>query len=95
MAGRLRHHPEFELISEPQLNLLLYRYVPEPLRERARAGTLERIQAMSRRPKGPLPEFTKRRGEQLTWLMLGVGLAGRIYGWRAVRALAGGRRDRH
>lgn len=28
-------------------------------------GTLERIQAMSRRPRGPLPEFTKRRAEQL------------------------------
>lgn len=40
MAACLRHHPEFELIAEPQLNLLLYRYVPEPLRERARAGTL-------------------------------------------------------
>lgn len=28
-------------------------------------------------------------------IVLGVGLAGRIYGWRAVRALARGRRDRH
>lgn len=40
MAGCLRHHPEFELISAPQLNLLLYRYLPEPLRVRARAGAL-------------------------------------------------------
>lgn len=50
MAGRLRHHPEFELIAEPQLNLLLYRYLPEPLRDRARAGTLtaEDTQALNR-----------------------------------------------
>lgn len=40
MAARVRQHPEFELIAEPQLNLLLYRYLPEPLRGRARAGTL-------------------------------------------------------
>ncbi|HEY0019543.1 MAG TPA: aminotransferase class V-fold PLP-dependent enzyme [Longimicrobium sp.] len=40
MAGRLRQRPEFQLVAEPQLNILLYRYLPEPLRERAHAGTL-------------------------------------------------------
>lgn len=49
MAARLHDHPEFEVISEPQLNLLLYRYLPEPLRARARAGALtpEETQALN------------------------------------------------
>jgi glutamate/tyrosine decarboxylase-like PLP-dependent enzyme len=40
MAGRIRQRPEFQLVAEPQLNLLLYRYLPEPLRDRAAAGAL-------------------------------------------------------
>ena len=50
MAARIRERPEFQLISDPQLNLLLYRYLPEPLRERARAGTLsaEDTEALNR-----------------------------------------------
>ncbi len=33
MAARVNAMPEFELLSEPDINLLLYRYIPESLRE--------------------------------------------------------------
>lgn len=33
MADRICSMPEFELLAEPDTNLLLYRYIPEPLRE--------------------------------------------------------------
>ena len=33
MADRICTIPEFELLAEPDTNLLLYRYIPEPLRE--------------------------------------------------------------
>jgi glutamate decarboxylase len=33
MASRIRSMPEFELLAEPDTNLLIYRYIPEPLRE--------------------------------------------------------------
>lgn len=33
MADRICTMPEFELLAEPDTNLLLYRYIPEPLRE--------------------------------------------------------------
>jgi glutamate decarboxylase len=32
--------PEFELLAEPQINILVYRYLPESLRERAARGVL-------------------------------------------------------
>jgi glutamate decarboxylase len=35
MADRIRAMPEFELLSEPEINLLLYRYLPQSLRSRA------------------------------------------------------------
>ncbi len=35
MADRIRAMPEFELIAEPDINLLIYRYIPEALRGRA------------------------------------------------------------
>lgn len=35
MAARIRALPEFELLAEPDLNLLTYRYIPESLKERA------------------------------------------------------------
>lgn len=40
MADTIRMRPEFELIAEPQINILIYRYIPEPLRERVARGTL-------------------------------------------------------
>ncbi|MDZ8184114.1 MAG: aminotransferase class V-fold PLP-dependent enzyme [Nostoc sp. ChiSLP02] len=33
MADRINAMPEFELLSEPDINLLLYRYIPQSLRE--------------------------------------------------------------
>ncbi|MBD2775780.1 pyridoxal-dependent aspartate 1-decarboxylase PanP [Iningainema tapete] len=33
MAARISTMPEFELLAEPDTNLLLYRYLPQPLRE--------------------------------------------------------------
>ncbi|HEY0782072.1 MAG TPA: pyridoxal-dependent decarboxylase, partial [Thermoanaerobaculia bacterium] len=41
MADAIRRRPEFELLAEPELNLLVYRYIPEGLRDRARDGTLD------------------------------------------------------
>ena len=34
LASLIRSSPEFELLVEPELNLVLYRYIPEPLRKR-------------------------------------------------------------
>jgi len=42
-AGMIRNHPEFELTSEPELNILTYRYCPLRVRERLeRATSLQR-----------------------------------------------------
>jgi len=40
-ARLIREQPDFELVSEPVLNLLTYRYVPAAARERLRAGSAE------------------------------------------------------
>lgn len=40
MAGTVERRPEFELLAEPELNLLVYRYLPEPFRAAARDGRL-------------------------------------------------------
>jgi glutamate decarboxylase len=42
MADRLRAHAEFELLAEPQTNIVNYRYVPPPLRDKARQRGLSR-----------------------------------------------------
>lgn len=40
LANQIRQYPEFELLLEPEMNLLLYRYIPEPFRQKVTAGTL-------------------------------------------------------
>lgn len=35
MARTIQERPEFELLTEPETNILVYRYIPESLRERA------------------------------------------------------------
>ena len=40
MADSIRARPEFELLTEPEINILTYRYVPALLREKADAGGL-------------------------------------------------------
>lgn len=35
MADSIRARPEFELLTEPEINILTYRYIPEALREKA------------------------------------------------------------
>ncbi|HZH14908.1 MAG TPA: putative pyridoxal-dependent aspartate 1-decarboxylase [Archangium sp.] len=40
LADTLRARPEFELMAEPSMNILNYRYVPTALRERVRQGVL-------------------------------------------------------
>ncbi|RAM48426.1 MAG: putative pyridoxal-dependent aspartate 1-decarboxylase [Hapalosiphonaceae cyanobacterium JJU2] len=40
MAARISSMPEFELLSQPDINLLLYRYIPESLRELAAKNEL-------------------------------------------------------
>jgi putative pyridoxal-dependent aspartate 1-decarboxylase len=42
MADRLRAHAELELLVEPQTNIVNYRYVPPPLRDKARRRSLGR-----------------------------------------------------
>jgi glutamate decarboxylase len=41
-ADRLRAHAEFELLAEPQTHIVNYRYVPPPLRDKARRRGLDR-----------------------------------------------------
>ncbi|MGJ5676050.1 MAG: pyridoxal-dependent aspartate 1-decarboxylase PanP [Nostochopsis sp.] len=43
MADRIAAMPEFELLSEPDINLLLYRYIPESLRELTARNQLTEI----------------------------------------------------
>lgn len=40
LASAIQQRPEFELLSEPETNILVYRYLPELLRERARKEEL-------------------------------------------------------
>ncbi|HEX5709397.1 MAG TPA: putative pyridoxal-dependent aspartate 1-decarboxylase [Pyrinomonadaceae bacterium] len=40
MADAVRARPEFQLLQEPEMNILSYRYVPGPWRERAERGRL-------------------------------------------------------
>ncbi len=40
MTAHIRRHPAFELLVEPQLNILVYRYIPTDLRSRLAAGQL-------------------------------------------------------
>lgn len=41
LANLIRAQPELELLGEPAMNILNYRYVPAALRERVRQGALE------------------------------------------------------
>jgi len=48
-AGMIRRHPDFELTSEPELNILTYRYCPRSLQQRLARATQaqrERINAL-------------------------------------------------
>jgi len=40
MADCIRHRLEFELLIEPEINILLYRYIPKPWRQKAATGKL-------------------------------------------------------
>lgn len=40
LVQQIQQHPEFELLLEPELNLLLYRYIPEPFRRKVATGKL-------------------------------------------------------
>lgn len=47
MAKLVAERPEFELLLEPEINILLYRYVPEALRAKAAAGQLTEDDALA------------------------------------------------
>ncbi|GIX30722.1 MAG: 2,4-diaminobutyrate decarboxylase [Porticoccaceae bacterium] len=47
-ARAIEAHPDFELIVEPELNILGYRYVPAELQRRLRAASPEERQAINR-----------------------------------------------
>lgn len=40
MASAIRERPELELLLDPQINIVNYRYLPAPFREKARQGAL-------------------------------------------------------
>jgi putative pyridoxal-dependent aspartate 1-decarboxylase len=40
MADLIRARPEFELLTEPEINILTYRYIPEAMREKAKGKEL-------------------------------------------------------
>lgn len=42
MAEMIREHEAFELLEEPQTNIVVYRYIPEELRPKLHAGSLSR-----------------------------------------------------
>lgn len=44
MAEQVRSSPEFELLAEPEINLLIYRYIPEEWRELVAKGELTATQ---------------------------------------------------
>jgi putative pyridoxal-dependent aspartate 1-decarboxylase len=44
LADRIRSLPQFELMAEPQMNILVYRYVPSWLRAKARRNELSRLE---------------------------------------------------
>lgn len=50
MADRVRSRPEFELLAEPEINLLIYRYIPEQWLELVAQGqlTIAQNQAIDR-----------------------------------------------
>jgi glutamate decarboxylase len=41
-AGMIRRHPDFELTSEPELNILTYRYCPDTIQQALAGATPER-----------------------------------------------------
>ncbi len=47
-ARMIDNHPEFELISEPELNILTYRYRPSGLRDALHQGTAEQRDRINR-----------------------------------------------
>ncbi len=40
-AEMIRQHPDFELTSAPELNILTYRYCPRPVQQRLAQATIE------------------------------------------------------
>lgn len=42
-ARRIEAHPDFELVSEPELNILTYRYVPAWVQQALAGGSAERV----------------------------------------------------
>ncbi|WDD98235.1 MULTISPECIES: pyridoxal-dependent aspartate 1-decarboxylase PanP [Thalassomonas] len=59
-AGIINQHPEFELISEPELCLLTYRYVPPGIQELLRNGSQEQQQEINGL-LGKLTKFIQKR----------------------------------
>ena len=47
LAQQIQRHPEFELLLEPEMNLLLYRYIPEPFRQKVATDTLTTVDQQS------------------------------------------------
>lgn len=40
LANEINSRPEFELLFQPEINILLYRYIPEPFRQKTAQGKL-------------------------------------------------------
>jgi glutamate decarboxylase len=65
-AAMIRQHPDFELTSEPELNILTYRYCPRALQERlSHASTVQssRINALLDQVNQLLQKFQREAGK--------------------------------
>ncbi len=47
-AGMIRQHPEFELTSAPELNILTYRYCPQPVQQALYKATGQQAECINR-----------------------------------------------
>ncbi|TLM67224.1 MAG: putative pyridoxal-dependent aspartate 1-decarboxylase [Deltaproteobacteria bacterium] len=65
-AAMIRQHPDFELTSEPELNILTYRYCPRSLQEllaRATNGQRDRINALLDQVNQLLQKYQREAGK--------------------------------
>jgi len=89
-AEEIRKRPLFQLITEPELNILTYRICPPAVLKRLKEGTVEEIKTLSTRLNGinrsvqRIQRETGRSFVSRTALKMGVTSGGDIVVFRAV-----------
>ena len=91
MADLIRSRQEFELLSEPETNLVVYRYIPAKFREKAEAGILaESENRIINRINERLQKEQRRKGKSFvsrtTLDSTGYGINAPVVALRAVVA---------